>query len=464
MPRISLLDKHIKVILLFFAFAAFFPETAPAAEKVFSLDQLIEMAVQNSPELKMAEQDVLSARSDVKQADAGELPQLDITTVTGPINKARVPTVDLVPTSSSYGHLQTHESGAMTVFGRLDFTISQPLYTFGKIENRKEAAILGKEAQEAAREQKRNEVTLNVKELYYAYLVAAQGKNAAREADDFIQDAAKRIKRLIELKAKNADQTDLYRLEAYSAEAKSLKAKADSGAHQAYAALKKAAGIPANVDFRLDVTELPKAPATLASEEEYVATALQQRPELAQVEKGVEARKKLADAAQADLYPSFFALATGSLAGAPGREHFDNSYWNDDFNHAYAGVVAGAEWHFDLGIGKGKLDKARAEHGKTVAEQEFARQNIPLQVIKYYQDAREAQTAYEAYSDAAAGSRRWIVSAFTNFDVGVGTAKDMFDAIDRYGKNQGEYLSSLYTYHVSLARLSYAIGQKENIH
>ena len=228
--------------------------------------------------------------------------------------------------------------------------------------------------------------------------------------------------------------------------------------------MKTAAGIPDNVDFRLDVTELPKAPASLASEEEYVATALEQRPELAQVKKGAEARKKLADAALADLYPSFFAAATGSLAGVPGREHFDNSYSTDDFNHAYAGVVAWTEWHFDLGIGKGKLDKARAEHGKTVAEQEFARQNIPLQVIKYYQDALEAQTAYKAYADAAAGSRRWIVSAFTSFDVGVGTAKDMFDAIDRYGKNQGEYLSSLYTYHMSLARLSYAIGQKEDIH
>ena len=358
----------------------------------------------------------------------------------------------------------THEDAAITIFGKLDFTIAQPLYTFGKIANRKEAAALGKEAREAAREQKRNEVILNVKELYYAYLVAAQGKNAAREADDFIQDASKRIKRLIELKARNADQSDLYRLEAYSAQAKGLKAKAESGAHVAYAALKTAAGIPDNVQLRLDVTELPKQPPALASEDEYVQAALQQRPELTEARKGAEARKKLADAAKSDLYPSFFAAAEGSLAGAPGREHFDNTYFSDEFNHAYAGVVAGAEWHFDLGIGQGKLDKARAEHRKTVAQEEFAKQNIPLEVIKYYQDAVEAQTEYKAYEEAAVGSRRWIVSAFTNFDVGAGTAKDMFDAIDRYGKNQGEYLSSLYTYHVSLARLQYAVGQREELH
>ena len=57
-------------------------------------------------------------------------------------------------------------------------------------------------------------------------------------------------------------------------------------------------------------------------------------------------------------------------------------------------------------------------------------------------------------------ARKWIVSAFANFDIGTGTAKDMFDAIDRYGKNRGDYLVSLYNYHLALAKLSYAIGDK----
>ena len=111
--------------------------------------------------------------------------------------------------------------------------------------------------------------------------------------------------------------------------------------------------------------------------------------------------------------------------------------------------------------GQGKLDKARAEYQKMRNTQEFAEKNIPVEVVKYYQDAVEAQKSFTAYEQAAVGSRRWIVTAFSNFDLGIGTARDMFDAIDRYGKNQGNYLQSLYNYHVSLARLDYAIG-KEN--
>jgi outer membrane protein TolC len=122
-------------------------------------------------------------------------------------------------------------------------------------------------------------------------------------------------------------------------------------------------------------------------------------------------------------------------------------------------LIAGAEWHLDFGIGKGKLDRARAEYQKMRNTQELAEKNIPLEVVKYYQDTVEAQKSYAAYEQAAIGSRRWVVTAFSNFDLGIGTARDMFDAIDRYGKNQGEYLRALYNYRVGLARLDYATGQ-----
>lgn len=455
--------KRCKALFLSLLFVAFCCSTAPAAEKrVLSLDQLIQMALEYSPELKMADQEVLAAKGDLRQAKAGSLPQLELTGVIGPAEKANEPIVlfDRFVDGRRVGRLVDQDREAVTFFGRLDFTITQPLYTFGKISNRQDAAALGVEAQIAGRDKKRNEVILNIKELYYAYLIAGQGKAAAKEADDFIGDASRRIRRLIEMNAKNADTTDIYRLDAFSAEVKAFASKAESGAHLSYQALKKAVGLRDDEDFRLDATELPRKPRTLGSESDYIYQAKENRPELVQVKKGTEARKKMMDAAKADLYPSFFAAAIGSTAGSPGRETLDISYFSDEFNHAYAGVVAGAQWNFDFGIGKGKLDRARAEYLKTRYQQDYAEQNIPLEVMKYYQDALEAQASWTAYEQAAKGSRRWIVAAFSNFDVGVGSARDMFDAIDRYGKNQGEYLRALYNYHISLARLDYAIGSQ----
>ena len=42
-----------------------------AEQKVLSLEQLIQMALETSPELKMAEQDILAAKGDYKQAKGG---------------------------------------------------------------------------------------------------------------------------------------------------------------------------------------------------------------------------------------------------------------------------------------------------------------------------------------------------------------------------------------------------------
>ena len=188
--------------------------------------------------------------------------------------------------------------------------------------------------------------------------------------------------------------------------------------------------------------------------------ALENRPELQELKKGIEARKALVDAARADLYPSFFLGAIGSVAGAPGRERMPISYFRDEFNHAELGFILGSSWHFDLGISTGKVNKARAEHQKLLHTRDYAERNIPLEVAKYYQDAVEFQKSFLAYEKGMIAARKWIVASFTNFDIGTGTAKDMFDAIDRYGKNRGEYLVSLYNYHVALAKLSYAIGER----
>ena len=235
-------------------------------------------------------------------------------------------------------------------------------------------------------------------------------------------------------------EVDLHRLETFESEVMHFKAKAESGSRLAYLALKRNIGLKEDQEFRLDRKELPTNTQELGDQEEYMRRALANRPELESLKKGIEARKALVDAARADLYPSFFLAAIGSFAGAPGRERMSISYFRDEFNHSEVGFILGSSWHFDLGIGTGKVNKAKAEHQKLVHTREYAERNIPLEVAKYYQDAVEYQKSFHAYEKGTTAARKWIVAAFADFDIGTGTAKDMFDAIDRYGKNRGEYL------------------------
>jgi outer membrane protein len=456
---------HKKFLVLVLVFGCMVPSgdsVQAQGKQVLGLDQLIQMAQESSPELQEAEQSVVAAKSDLAQAKAGQWVQMEVVAMLGPTENAKQPVVAVNPTPKGgvlKGVIQDRDEGSMGIFGALELAIVQPLFTFGKISHRQDAAAFGVEAQQSAKDKRRGEVILNVKQLYFGLIVAQQGKKAAADTDSFIEDARKRIQRLLDLKSTNVQETDLHRLGAFEADVQQFKAKADSGAQVAYLALKKTIGLPADQDFQLDARELPKDTRALGSQEEYVLRAMTQRPELDQLKKGIAARQSMVEAAKADLYPSLFLAGIGSFSGAPGREHLSNSYIRDEFNHVEMGVVLGTEWHFDLGVSRAKVSKARAEHQKLIHTKEYAERNIPLEVIKYYQDALEAEASFKAYEKGVVAARKWIVASFTNFDMGVGTAKDMFDAIDRYGKNQGEYLLSLFNYHVALANLSNAVGE-----
>lgn len=455
-------SMRLLMAMTFVGLAIGLADSATADERpALNLDQLVEMALESSPEIQEAEQSVAVAKAELSQAKAGHWAQMDVIGFSGPVYDAETPTVVVYPNANGVytGSIVDRDDNAIGIFGRLELIVTQPLFTFGKISHRRDAAAYGVDVKQSAREKRRGDVILKVKEYYFGLVVAQQGLKAADDTDAFIQDAHKRIQRLLELRSNNVQEADLYRLAAFEADVKQFKAKAESGARVAYLALKQAVGYPANQDFVLDLKQLPKDTRALGNPEEYIQTALARRPELEQLNKGIAAQRSMVEAAKADLYPSFFAAGIGSFAGAPGREHLSNSYIRDEFNHTEGGVVLGAQWHFDLGIGRAKVDQAKAEHQKLVHTKDFAERNIPVEVTKYYQDAIQTEKSFKAYEQAAVGARKWIVTAFTNFDMGVGTARDMFDAIDRYGKNQGEYLVNLFNYHVALANLSHAVAE-----
>lgn len=457
--RFGMANRMVMLVLLLCLCSA--TRSMGADLEVLNLEQLINLAVEHSPEIKESQQDVVAAEGDLMQAKGGMLPQVELTGTAGPVEDAELPTVVVdqeVSPGVFQGYIKGNDGGSVTVFGRLDLAIVQPLYTFGKISNRKDAAALGVEAEKHGKDVRTSDVILNTKELYYSMIVAGQGEGAARQAGDFIRDARRRIERMIAAGSTNTDESDLYRLEAFEAQIERFKAQAESGRRLAYLALKKAIGYPEEKDFKLDVKELPTQVQSLRGLDEYTRMALDNRPEIKQLEKGIAAKESLVRAGEADLYPSFFLAGIGSVAGAPERDRMPISYFPDDYNHSYMGVIIGSEWKFDLGIHQGKLKKARAEHQKLLHTRELAQDKIPLQVSKYYEDALEAEKSLNAYRKGSVAARKWIVASFSNFDFGVGTAKDMFDAIDRYGKNEGEYLLALLNYNLSLARLEHSVG------
>jgi outer membrane protein len=424
---------------------------------VLSLDQLIEMAIAKSPEIRMSRSETAVARGDLAEVEAAYYPQIESTALVGPVRDAEEPVIRHNRIDDPSPRLSLSSLG---VFGRLDVEVTQPLYTFGKLFNRREAASRGVNAKALEIEKKRDELVLRVTQLYYALILARGGIQSTREAEEFFQDAGRRIKLLLELGSPTVSQSDLYMVDAFRADTSRFQAQAQKGEKFAYLALKSLIQLPSEVDFDVVEEKLTLREKELKDLKAYTQMALSERAEVKQLREALQAQEFQVQAFQSDRYPSFFAALKGSLAGAPGRDTLDNPYIPDEFNHAYAGIVAGLKWEFDFGIKRARIDKALAEYRRLLYAKASAETNIPIQVARAYQEILEWKEAAKAYGQAAVASRKWLVTAFSDFDMGVGTADNMLRAIEKYSHNQAQYVQALFNYNVSVAELRYAVGME----
>jgi outer membrane protein TolC len=436
------------------------PALSSAAEPpVLNLQQLTIMALKYSPQVKAKQQDIDLAKAQKDQAHAYRFPQLDMVAVGGLVPNARAPFMD------NTGHLlypdPANRIHGVNVFGHLDFTVIQPIYTFGKIAYPERAAERNIKIQEAGVDAEKGTVMLQVSQAYYGLILANQGKGAVQDARTYLSDARTRINRLLAVHSTSVKETDVYRLAMYEGGVEKFAAQADQGAKVAYQALKALIGYGPDQDFRVPI-DLPTPAPARQPLNYYIEESLELRPEYTQLKEGLVARELLVKAAKADQFPNIFAAVFGQVAQAAGRAPVagvrENPAIPDWFNAVGGLPVLGVQYHFDFGITRAKIRQAQAELAKLKEEQKTALMGIPVQVGKAYGQVQENYKASVGLEKAYVNARRWLITAFSNFDMGLGTMDDIFRAFERYGAFRGDYLKSLYDYNFATAELSKATG------
>ncbi|MGD0828797.1 MAG: TolC family protein [Desulfobaccales bacterium] len=444
------------VILLAPAASTKAAEPAKGAEPVLDLPQLEAMALKYSPMVKASRSEVKFAEEQKNEAHAYRWPQLDYTATTGVVPDAKLGEILTVPSRIFYPDPIDKIRG-VNIFGHLDFSVIQPLYTFGKIAFREEAAAHYVKVKEEAVAAQQGEIVVLVSQAYYGLILADQGKEAVKEARSYLSDTRQRVDRLIAMNSPNAKETDRYRVAAYEGALEKSSAEAEEGSRTAYRALKALIGYGEGQDFKVP-QDLPAPSAPAGTLDTYIQTSLELRPEFRELKEGLAARQLLVDAAKADRLPSFFFAVVGQLAGAPGRRYNPDPYVTDYFNDNGALPMLGAKWHFDFGILKAKIGEAKAELEQLQEDQRTALMGIPVEVAKNYGDVRQYYQSSVGMEKAYVNSRRWLVTSLSNFDMGLGKMDDIFQAFERYGVFRGDYLMALYQYNLSVAKLDKATG------
>lgn len=416
-----------------------------------TLDDAIRRALQGSGEVRGAAFGLEAARGRVAQADAGRYPKLEFTAITGPSPRARGNQVSSPDSTSS--------PDVTGIFGRADFSLTQPLYTFGYLTALRAAAREGVAAGEAEVREREAAVALRVKATYYGLLLARDLKVLLEDLRGQLRSAREKVERQLRARAPGVDQIDLFKLQTFEAELGRALLELTRQEAVAADALGVLAGLregqraePADERLRAE----PDPPPPL---EGYLEAVRETGPELRRVTAGLAAREHRLEAERATFYPQFFVALIGSIAGTTNRDRVTNPFIRDEFEHTELGVVAGLRWSFDFGVTAGRVREARAERDRLDALRETAEGGIPLEIRRLHRELTEARAAIAATEASARSARRWLVAAVANFDLGVGEAKDVADALGAYAKGQSDHLRALYNEKAVRAALEAAVGR-----
>jgi len=450
MGRIICVGAAVLVILLAGGSRSSAAEGQGHGKVVLDMPGCIARAVATAPEMGEAGADIDLAASRFAEARGHLFPTIEFLGLSGPVPQARGNQV--------YSPDSINQSERWTYFLKGDATLIQPLYTFGKISENMRAATHGIEVDRAKKEQARNEIALKVGEYYNGLLLAREMQALLRYVADTLKDARDKAQKLFDDGSPNVVLEDLYKLDSYRGGVAGYLAEADKGERLALAALKARLGLAGDADFDIATTELATDTETVSDVAAYIAAAREKRPEFRQIREGLKAREALVEAARAEYFPDLFLAGYLSGAYSEKRDRVTNPWVPDQFNHYWGGVALGLRWKLDFGITDAKVAGKRAELNRLVHTREFAEANIPLQVRKYHLDLATAEEKMAATTQGYKNAKKWVVAAVSNFDFGIGPAKEIFDALEQYAKTRAANFQAVYDRNIARAGLDYASG------
>ena len=186
---------------------------APAANaRTLDRRSAVQAALAQNPQIAAARAQEAVIKAQRRQVDSARWPMVTFTAGIGPSMKATVvPGTQVESTKSLYHDLSVSDLSAVFL-GNL--TAIQPLYTFGKIAIRQEAADAGLRAREAQTRMTKADVAFEVAQIYEGYLYARDAQRYFDEILHWLASTRQTAQDHLAGKVKGVTERDLLRLDA----------------------------------------------------------------------------------------------------------------------------------------------------------------------------------------------------------------------------------------------------------
>lgn len=422
----------LNVLFLIFSLSAL------AQSREIGLMEALNRAAADNGELRAQRIQELQSASDIDRVKGEFGTHLEAVLGVGPISKA---------TGNATGATEDK-----SVIGRMflgKFSVTQPLYSWGRNANYENAARAGVHVKQAESQQKDNDIAYSVKEAYFGFQLA-------NSLQDFIAGGKTELEKAVAGRKKKNAKED-YRLNIFLHEVESREAEVQKYYQLALEGFALRVGAARGSVVPKEKWLLPVS-RQKKNVDYYVSVALSDRPEFRQLGEGIYAKRSLAKAEQKGVLPILAFLASYEFADTNVRTPQPGVFAYDPYNRKTVALGVGLKFDLQWGLQEAKAGKFRAEAQELEAKEIYARQGIETEVRKAYLELEEAEKRLTASTEAYKTGKRWLTGEMIGYGSGLGSSQALVDAYGARAETAKNYFEAVYRLHMAWANLSKVVG------
>ena len=430
-----------------------------ASAQTVTLAQAVQMGLTADPRIKEREELVESARGLLEEAQGHRGLIIDANMFEGLAPAVHGGFYQYGAYSGTSPRTDGPLPDGLSDWTSLQFAIIKPLYTFGKIASYSEAAKGNIDIARGDVRVRQAEIIVKVKRAYFGYLTARDTRRLLEDIQSKLNGALDRVNKNLKDDNGQSKQTDLYALQTAQGMLSKYINQATALEKITLDGLKLLTGVGMDSDLKVADDSLAPVPLPTGTLTDFKIEAVADRPEMAQLEAGMRARRALVAAKKAEMYPNIYAGIIGEANYASGRTMLNNPYIYDPFNNVGMTPVVGIKWNLSVDVVPAQIAQAQAQLEAINYKTQYAQAGIPFEVAEAYHHLQADYKSQQQLAQGSTAGRRWMIAALADFNAGLETADKVADALKNYALTQAEYLSTVNDYNMDVANLDQAIGK-----
>jgi len=421
-----------------------------AQEKPLTIDECVQIALNQNPDLIMKKFTLKMAGKDVTVAMSNFLPNISADlgythSVIGPSSAFRIDPRSGIPVPIQPNEIKSWASST-------GFSATQKIFNGYDIYNYSRSRSVKKSTQYDFQDTKQT-IIYAVKERYYNLLKAEKLLEVQKETLKSSEESYKRAETLFHVG--KVPKSDVLKAKVQLENNKLALIEAQNGLSIARASLNHILGF--DVDKNIEIVDNLEIPEVEISYKDAVESAFRNHPGLKKRKFDVRASKAYIGMAVSQYLPSVSAYAGYSWR----HKDFNRiKYMFDkDFNYYY-GI------QLSLPIFQGfsrvaNLSKAELNYRSSVEALAQTKRNVALEVKQAYFEVQQAKKKIAVAKNAVEVAAEDLRLNKEKYKVGSGTMLDLINAQVSYTKAKSDHIQALYDYKYAVARLEKAMGKLE---